>query len=1112
MRDKKIEIQQQALNHEKAARKKVKKITLKKSVEKRIINEKELIEEKKKLQMIVESASVLISEINVKGYFTYANPFFLKKIGYSMEELKKIHSLKFIKESHQDKIYAFYQNLFDKKISEGINEIPVVTKEGEILWIEQNVKYNFKSNGRLQNVITVGRDITKQKLTEIALKKSKQNRDVIEKALTKEQQKFKLIVENVSVLIYESNYKGYFTYANPSIVKMTGYSLDELKKMHYLELIEERYKDKLLAFYQEQIIQKKSDAYIEHPLISKKGELHWIGQNVNFIFKSNGHIEKVITIGREITKQKLAEIALEKSKENKAFIEKELIKEQEKLQVILKTASALISESDHKGCFTYVNPKGVKLTGYSLEELKKMNFLDLVEESYKDKAFAFFQNLLEQKTSESYIEFPLLTKKGGTAWLGQNLTYNFKSDGSLQNVISVGRDITKQKLAVIALKKSEAKKSIIKKELIEEQRKFKMIVENAGVFISEQNYKGDYTYVNPTTIRELGYSLEEMKKMNFMDFVEQSHKARVQAFYQNQFTQKIPESYIELLAINKEGKEIWFGQNVNFIFNAEGRIENIITVGTDITSEIKQAELIQQQKKQLDIIVDNSTFGIALVKNNKILKCNRAFHELFGYTENEIIELTIDKISHPEDVKESKILVTKMDSGKIDNYTSQRRFIQKNGAIVWTRTKLEAVRSINGTINYQLVFVEDITEEREDVLKDQVINDIAKAILGKINTYDIAWEIVNRIANYLGSNDCVIYLYNSKTNFLEQVAAYGKKVKQKQVINKLSLQIGTGIVGHVAKTGKAEIIKDTSKDKRYIVDDTNRFSEIAVPIISKEKIIGVIDSEHNDRNYFTSKQLETLSDIAKIVSNELENAMIRDLKDKAEEKNIVLLHELEKSNIELQEYAHVVSHDLKSPLRSLDALINWIKEDNYDKFDAKSMKNFNLIEFTLENMEQLISDVLNYSSVVSDTSTEESVDLNQIVKSITEDFQSSSKTSIKIQNHLPILKGEKTRFKQLFQNLIGNAVKFSDKEKGVVLIDYLNNKTHHKFSVNDNGIGIQKKYFDKIFEIFHSLNKSKGSSGIGLSIVKKIVEFHKGNIWLESEIGIGTTFHFTIKK
>jgi len=87
-----------------------------------------------------------------------------------------------------------------------------------------------------------------------------------------------------------------------------------------------------------------------------------------------------------------------------------------------------------------------------------------------------------------------------------------------------------------------------------------------------------------------------MKKMNFMDFVEQSHKDRVQAFYKNQLTQKIPESYIEILALNKEGKEMWFGQNVNFIFNSEGRVENIITVGKDITKTKRYSEIIEEQK------------------------------------------------------------------------------------------------------------------------------------------------------------------------------------------------------------------------------------------------------------------------------------------------------------------------------------------------------------------------------------------------------------------------------------------------------------------------------------------------------------------------------------
>ena len=100
----------------------------------------------------------------------------------------------------------------------------------------------------------------------------------------------------------------------------------------------------------------------------------------------------------------------------------------------------------------------------------------------------------------------------------------------------------------------------------------------------------------------------------------------------------------------------------------------------------------------------------------------------------------------------------------------------------------------------------------------------------------------------------------------------------------------------------------------------------------------------------------------------------------------------------------------------------------------------------------------------------------------------------------------------MFQNLISNALKFIDKEKGIVEIDVLDKKTHYQFSIKDNGMGIEEKYHKKIFEIFHSLNKSKDSTGIGLSIVKKIIELHEGEIWLESEPNLGTTFYFTLKK
>lgn len=225
-----------------------------------------------------------------------------------------------------------------------------------------------------------------------------------------------------------------------------------------------------------------------------------------------------------------------------------------------------------------------------------------------------------------------------------------------------------------------------------------------------------------------------------------------------------------------------------------------------------------------------------------------------------------------------------------------------------------------------------------------------------------------------------------------------------------------------------------------------------------------------------------------------------------------LLKKLEKSNDELHEYAHVVSHDLKSPLRSINALVSWLKDDNKEILDESSLQNIALIESTLEKMEQLITDVLEYSSVGSEDTEMHQVDLDIVINDLLKILYIPEHISVKVLNHLPKIQGNKTKLQQLFQNLISNAIKFSDKEKGLIEINCTELETHFQFSVKDNGIGIEEQFHDKIFKIFHALNKSKDSTGIGLSIVKKIVELHQGDIWLKSQPGKGTTFFFTLKK
>jgi len=231
-----------------------------------------------------------------------------------------------------------------------------------------------------------------------------------------------------------------------------------------------------------------------------------------------------------------------------------------------------------------------------------------------------------------------------------------------------------------------------------------------------------------------------------------------------------------------------------------------------------------------------------------------------------------------------------------------------------------------------------------------------------------------------------------------------------------------------------------------------------------------------------------------------------------EKQNAKILIELEKRNNELHEYAHIVSHDLKAPLRSIDALVSWIKSDNKGKLDEVTVQNFELIEETLETMESLIFNVLEYSSAGVAIETINEVDLNLILEDLRKIILIPENISVIILKKLPIVKGDITKFKQIFQNLVSNAVKFSDKEKGIIEVDFNEEGSFYLFSVKDNGIGIDEKHHDKIFKIFQSLNRSKESTGIGLSIVKKVVELYEGDIWLESEEGKGTTFYFTIKK
>ena len=225
-----------------------------------------------------------------------------------------------------------------------------------------------------------------------------------------------------------------------------------------------------------------------------------------------------------------------------------------------------------------------------------------------------------------------------------------------------------------------------------------------------------------------------------------------------------------------------------------------------------------------------------------------------------------------------------------------------------------------------------------------------------------------------------------------------------------------------------------------------------------------------------------------------------------------LLKDLESSNEGLQEYAHIVSHDLKSPLRSISALVSWLEEDFVDKLGPAGLSQLNLMQDKIASMDQLITGILRYSSIGSEKARFEICPTLKLVQQLKATIYWPEQIALRFNGTMPSIKADKTQLQQLFQNLLSNAISHMDKPKGQIEIGYNDLGDLHEFSVKDNGIGIPKAYKEKIFEIFETLESGKGSSGIGLSIVKKIVQLHGGTIWVKSEYGAGATFYFTIKK
>jgi len=711
---------------------------------------------------------------------------------------------------------------------------------------------------------------------------------------------------------------------------------------------------------------------------------------------------------------------------------------------------------------------------------------------------------------------------------------------------------------------------------------------------------GEVIQMNQAAIDLLGYDVAK-EKFNLRDLVKQEYQEYTTKAFTELYNKGKFNNYNAVIR-TKNNQEKIVQINASIIYDKSGKPIAAQGIARDITEDSKIKRIVEDQKKQLDIVFNNSPIGISLADSNseKLLFVNKAVCKMLGYTEEELLTYNAQSLTHPEDEPHSKELRARMLNGEIDTFTIEKRYLKKTKGYVWAKTSVTAVRDKTGALDYLVATIEDITKEKiaNERLKEsenrlsRIIMNLQSGILledenRKIRLTNQRFCDIFKIPappNFLVGADCTTSAEESKDQFTDPesfVSRITELLENKETVIAEELCLVDGRVlersyipifndgvykGHlwsydditIRKRYKENLQAQKEKYSNIIANmnlglvEVNNLDEIVmanqrfceISGYSEEELIGKKAAKLLMLEEFIPKlykkndeRVEGLSDsyevMIKTKTNEIRHWLISgapnyDVNGKVvgsigihlditnqknlEEEQKKLLKNLEIQNEQLNDYAHVVSHDLKSPLRNISALVSWTKEDFRDKVGEEGLKNLDLMQNKVEKMDHLIENILRYSSLEDNKGSKSIVNLQDLVQDIISMIYIPKNIEVKILKTLPIIEADATRMQQVFQNIISNAVNYIDKEDGLVTIDVQEDAENYIFSIQDNGCGIEEEHFEKIFKIFSSVNSSKKSSGIGLSIVKKIIELHDGKVWLESEYGKGTTFYFNIKK
>jgi PAS domain S-box-containing protein len=720
--------------------------------------------------------------------------------------------------------------------------------------------------------------------------------------------------------------------------------------------------------------------------------------------------------------------------------------------------------------FIRVNRRLCEILGYSERELLGLTGRQISHPDDLDVINAQRPRLYAGEIDAVRLEKRYVRKDGSTVWVAFTMVVERDAAGQPLYEIAVFDDITQRKQAELALRESE--------------ERFRAVVDSAndGILVYDRELK--IVAGNRAAERIIGLPLAKIVGAagftSLLPCVKHDGSPLGPEDRPTRLTIRggQPLSNVVIGVKRPGGAVTWLSVNTAFLRRADetGWSGIVSTIG-DITAQRATEMALRESEERFRQTFELAASGIAHVDlTGRFVRVNRSLCEILGYSEQELIGRSVKEISHPDDRDLTDAERARVHEGEIDSARFEKRYVRKNGAVVWVELAVALARDAHGHPLHEVALFDDITERKR---ADAALRESEARFrsLTQLSS-DWYWEQDAEFGLTFMSGRM------GERTGLDPSAYLGRKRWDRPALNLTE----AGWARHRAQLERHEPFRDFELQRPTAEGGSRWISLSGEPVFDDDGRFSGYRGVGKD-----------------ITERKQAEVALREAHE-----------ELKRSNAELEQFAYVASHDLQEPLRMVSSYTQLLMRRYGDRFDKDAKEFMHYVVDGAARMKQLIEDLLAYSRIgtrgkdFGDAKVEAA--LRRAITNLKAAIEESS--AAVTWDPLPEVKADNAQLAQLFQNLIGNALKFRSPSVPRVHVSVMQQEEEWQFTVADNGIGIEPQYFERIFMVFQRLhNKAEyPGTGIGLAICKKVVERHGGRIWVESRPDAGSAFHFTLPK